>query len=121
MDQAAIFADTVNGNGAPVAIDINATGDVSISAVDVPALTARTTGSGNAGAIQIASNNMDLTLAAPNTFIVAAIDTQTSGSGHAGDVSITAANNLTMTGDPFTFNMAINSGTSGLEGDTVAM
>ena len=57
MDQATISADTVNGNGAPIAIDIQATDSVSITNVDVPALTARTTGSGNAGEIKISSQN----------------------------------------------------------------
>src|SRR5215472_1997057 len=55
MDQATISADTVNSNGAPVAIDINVTGDISLTTVDNPVLTATTTGSGNAGAIHISS------------------------------------------------------------------
>src|SRR6185503_12964992 len=85
MDQATISADTINGNGAPVAIDINVTGNMSVSTVDTPALTARTTGSGNAGKVQISSQDMDVTATAPNNFIVSVIDTHTSDTGTGGN------------------------------------
>jgi len=111
MEQATISADTVNSNGSPVGIDINMAGDVSISNTDVPALTARTTGSGNAGAIQIASANMDVVGIAPNSIVVSVIDTHTSGTGKAGDVSITTGN-LNALGDPFNITYFIDSGTS---------
>src|SRR5215471_19878590 len=79
MDNATISADTVNSNGAPVAIDINVTGNISLSAVDNPVLTARTTGSGDAGAIHISSTNMDVRTTALNNFIIPVIDTHTEG------------------------------------------
>ena len=88
MDTATISADTVNSHGAPVAIDINVTGDISLSAVDNPVLTARTSGSGDAGAIHISSTNMEVTTTAINNFIIPVIDTHTEGSGKAGDVVI---------------------------------
>jgi filamentous hemagglutinin family protein len=113
IDNATISADTVNSNGAPVAIDINVTGDISLTTVDNPVLTARTTGSGNAGAVQITSTNMDVTADALNNFIVPVIDTHTEGSGKAGDVSITAANNLTATDVGLALALFIDSGTEG--------
>ncbi|MEK7764202.1 MAG: filamentous hemagglutinin N-terminal domain-containing protein [Nitrospirota bacterium] len=116
MDEAIISADTVNSNGAPLAIDINVTGDVSISTVDVPALTARTTGSGNAGEIRISSQNLDVSATALDNFIVSAIDTHTSGSGKAGDVRITATKNLKATSDNSGLIFFIDSGTIGPDG-----
>jgi filamentous hemagglutinin family protein len=115
IDNSLISADTGNANGAPVAIDINVTGDISISTVDNPVLTAMTTGSGDAGAIHIASTNMDVTAASLNNFFsLPIIDTHTSGSGKAGDVVITTANNLTAIGDDFgTLTILIDSGTVG--------
>ena len=65
MDQATISANTVNANGASVAIDINTTGDVSITAVDTPALNATTTGFGDAGEIRIASRNLTTQILRP--------------------------------------------------------
>ena len=97
MDQAVISADSINADGAPVAIDINSTGNVSISTVDVPALTARTTDAGNAGEVRISSGSTDLTGTAIDSFIFSVIDTHTSGSGKAGNVSI-ATGDLTVTG-----------------------
>ena len=88
MDQAVIAADTINANGAPIAIDINATGNVSISTTDVPALTAMTTGAGNAGEVKITSGSLDMTGTANNSFLFPVIDTHTSGSGRAGNVTI---------------------------------
>jgi len=115
MDTATISADTVNSHGAPVAIDINVTGDISLSTVDSPVLTARTTGSGSAGEVRISSKNLEVTATALNNFIVPIIDTHTEGSGKAGDVVITAANNLTatLTGDGFAVAFLVDSGTLG--------
>jgi filamentous hemagglutinin family protein len=94
---ATISADTENANGAPTAVDIQVTGDLSISDTrGVPAITARTTGDGNAGAIQINAANLTATstFSSPNPFIsvppFALIETHTSGSGKGGDVNITA-------------------------------
>ena len=59
IDQATISADTANTDGAPIAIDINVTGSMSLANEVAPALTARTTGIGNAGAINIQSGNLE--------------------------------------------------------------
>ena len=91
MDQTTISADTSNANGTPVAIDINVTGDMSISNDEAPALTARTSGSGDAGEIRIVSANLTVTSAALDSTL-ALIDTHTSGIGQAGKVSITTGN-----------------------------
>ncbi|BFU96581.1 MAG: protein of unknown function [Nitrospira sp.] len=88
MDQAAISANSVDADGAPVAIDIHTTGNVSISTTDVPALTAMTTGTGNAGEVKITSGSTDITGTAINSFLFSVIDTHTSGSGRAGNVAI---------------------------------
>jgi filamentous hemagglutinin family protein len=88
MDQAAITADSFNADGAPVAIDIDVTGNVSISTTDVPALTALTTGTGNGGDVKIASGTTEITGTAIDSFLFSVIDTHTSGPGKAGNVSI---------------------------------
>jgi filamentous hemagglutinin family protein len=114
MDNAAISADTVNANGAPVAIDINVTDNVSISTIDVPALTARTTGTGNAGEIAISSGSIDVTATTVDSFSFSAIDTHTSSSGNAGSVDINTGD-LAVAGDPFSGGtLFIESGTSGM-------
>ena len=87
MDQARFPPIPVNGNGAPVAIDINVAGDVSISAIDAPAMTARATGAGDAGAIHLQADNVSAQVTTED-FTFALIDTHTSGSGRAGDVEI---------------------------------
>jgi filamentous hemagglutinin family protein len=112
MDTAMISADTINANGAPVAIDIDIPGNVSISNTDIPALTARTTGAGNAGEIKITSGSMDVTSTLNQGFFFSAIDTHTSGSGNAGNVNISTGT-LTVTGDPSGASIFIDSGTSG--------
>jgi filamentous hemagglutinin family protein len=116
MDQAAVVADTLNGDGAPVAIDINATGNVSISTTDVPALTAMTTGAGNAGEVKITSGSLDITGTAINSFLFSVIDTHTSGSGKAGNVTIDTGD-LNFTAVQFAgMPMFIDSGTIGPNG-----
>lgn len=61
MTNATISADTVGSDASPMGIDIDVTGDVSISTVDGPALTARTSGVGNAGEVKLASGgNIDI-------------------------------------------------------------
>ncbi len=116
MGQAVVAADTFNANGAPVAVDINATGNVSISTTDVPALTARTSGTGNAGEVRISSSSMDMTGTAIDSFLFSVIDTHTSGSGKAGNVNIDTGDlNFTaiqFAGLPF----FIDSGTTGANG-----
>ncbi|MEK7349709.1 MAG: filamentous hemagglutinin N-terminal domain-containing protein, partial [Nitrospirota bacterium] len=114
MDQATISADTVNADSPPVAIDINVTGNMSVTALDVPALTARTTGSGNAGKIRISSGTMDVTATTFDNFLFSVIDTHTSGPGNAGNVTIeTTSGGLAITGDPFGLPLFIDSGTTG--------
>lgn len=112
LNNATIMADTVNDNAAPVSIDIAVTGNMSISAVDSPALTARTTGMGDAGEVSIRSNNLDVTATAVNNFVFAAVDTHTSGTGKAGQINI-ATGNLTMRGDPAGLTFFSDSGTTG--------
>ena len=77
----------VNGNGAPVAIDTDVTGDMSISAIDAPAMTARATAAGDAGAIHIQAGNVSAQVTTED-FTFALIDTHTSGTGRAGAVDI---------------------------------
>lgn len=114
IDRALVSADTANATGASVGIDINVTDNVSISTVDVPALTARSTGSGNAGAIHITSGAMDITATAVDSFLYSVIDTHTSGSGNAGNVRINTGD-LTVRGDPLGgLTLFIESGTSGI-------
>ena len=114
IDHASIAADTANATGAAIAIDINTTEGVSISAVDVPALTARTTGAGNAGEIRVSSGQMNISGTAVDSFLYSIIDTHTSGSGNAGNVSI-ATGDLTVRGDPLGgLTLFIESGTSGI-------
>src|SRR2546428_9912100 len=107
---ATISADTGNTKGAPIPIDINVTGDMSISSDTVPALMAKTTGSGDAGEIRISSANLTAT---SRTFdILTMIDSHTSGTGKAGNVSITTGN-LQVTGSFNGFSTFIDSGTEG--------
>ena len=114
MDQATISADTVTGDVDGFAIDINVTGNMSVTALDVPALTARTSGSGNAGNIRISSGTMNVTATTFDNFLFPVIDTHTSGPGNAGNVTIeTTAGGLALTGDPFGLALFIDSGTTG--------
>jgi len=112
IDDSTISADTKNSNGAATAIDINITGDLSISNTrGVPAITARTTGSGDAGEVRISSANFEAasTFASRKPFNL--IDTHTSGSGRAGNVTITTGN-LQASGVSSLFNF-IEAGTTG--------
>jgi filamentous hemagglutinin family protein len=111
MADATLAADTVNGNGASPAIDVNVTGNLSVSDTrGVPAITARTTGDGNSGDVQLTSRNADITSTSDAIFF-AAIDTHTSGNGRGGNVSIATTDNLTVTGNPFGLMFFIDSGT----------
>jgi filamentous hemagglutinin family protein len=105
-----ISANTVNTNGAPTAVDIQLTGDLSIANDLNPAITAQTTGSGDAGRVSIVSSNL---IASSNTpGLVTLIDTHTEGTGKGGYVSITTGN-LLMTGSQAGFSPFIDSGTQG--------
>ncbi len=113
MENALISADTVNANRAPVAIDINVTDDVAISTVDGPALTARASGSGDAGEIRVSSSNIEVNATAVDSFLFTIIDTHTSGTGKAGTVTL-SADSLSVAGDPFgATTFFIDSGTTG--------
>ena len=92
MDHATISADTADADSAQIAIDINVTGDVSLSNTNLPALTARTSGAGNAGDIVISSGSLNATFGKDpftDAFHVSLIDSHTMGSGHGGNVTIT--------------------------------
>ena len=116
VDKATISADTVIAGGAPIAIDINVTGDLSISTVDVPALTARTTGAGDAAEIRVSSGNMGVNATAVESVLYSVIDTHTSGPGKAGNVRIVTGD-LTVIGEPVNgFTFFVDSGTTGLDG-----
>jgi len=111
IDNATISADTVNSNGAPIAIDINSTGNVAISNDTAAALTARTAGAGDAGAIHIVS--ADLTATPPSADpSLAVIDTHTSGTGTAGNVAL-ETDDLMVLGNPLGSSLFIHSGTAG--------
>jgi filamentous hemagglutinin family protein len=90
-----LSADTANTNGAPIAIDISVTGDLSITDTrGVPAITARTTGPGNAGEIQLNSDNLmaKSSFVDPDFLPTTLIDSHTSGDGRSGDIRITTGN-----------------------------
>ncbi|MEY4704804.1 MAG: hypothetical protein RL042_1006 [Nitrospirota bacterium] len=114
---ATLSADTGNVNGAPVAIDINATGDLSITDTRaMSAITATTSGTGNAGAVQIAAANVEASTTSQESFTL--IDTHTSGDGRAGNVTIathaeSATGNLLVSGTVTTGFTFIDSGTRG--------
>lgn len=114
---ATLSADTGNVNGAPVAIDINATGDLSITDTRaMSAITATTSGTGNAGAVQIAAANVEASTTSQESFTL--IDTHTSGDGRAGNVTIatheeSATGNLLVSGTVTTGFTFIDSGTQG--------
>jgi filamentous hemagglutinin family protein len=110
IDDSTISADTGEANGASFAIDINVTGDVMISNSTVPVLTARTTGTGDAGEIRITSGSTNITVASED--ILTVIDTHTSGTGKAGNVSI-ATGDLQVSGDPIGLTFFVDSGTAG--------
>ncbi|MCM3900550.1 MAG: filamentous hemagglutinin N-terminal domain-containing protein [Pyrinomonadaceae bacterium] len=91
INQATISADTSDADGA-VGIDINVTGIVSLSNTNLPALTAKTSGAGDAGDIVISSGSLNATFGKDpftDPFHVSLIDSDTTGSGHGGNVTIT--------------------------------
>jgi filamentous hemagglutinin family protein len=115
MDNARISSDTINADGASLAVDIQVNGDLSITTNLSPAITARTRGSGNAGEVRIAGSNMVVTGTTIED-LVRIVDSHTSGSGNAGNVSITTTANLDVTGNPFGLLYFIDSGTIGGDG-----
>jgi filamentous hemagglutinin family protein len=111
MDNATISANTGENNGAPIAVDIDVTGDLSISSNQNSAITARATGAGNAGEIRINSGNLDVDLAFPEFGVV--IDSSTVGSGNAGKVTVTTGDLTAANNSPTGFSYFIDSGTGG--------
>lgn len=116
MTDATISADTENQNGATTAVDIQVTGDISINATQaIPAITARTTGDGNAGEVRIAAeNNMDV-IASDVFDTFSLIDTHTSGVGTGGHVNLNVSGNLHVKGTSGARTFFIDSGTQGFE------
>ncbi|MEO8324896.1 MAG: filamentous hemagglutinin N-terminal domain-containing protein, partial [Nitrospirota bacterium] len=115
MTDARISADTVESDGAPMAVDIQVSGDLTMTDTQgSPAITARTTGSGNAGEVRISSGNLSATSSAEPLF--ALIDTHTTGSGTGGQVRITTPGDLNVTGNQTGQMYFIDSGTIGENG-----
>ena len=111
VDHATLSANTIDSDGASVAIDINVTGAVSLSHEDLPALTAGTSGAGNAGDTLIQSGSLTATFSSSEG-IQSLIDTHTMGSGHGGNITIKTGP-LVVNGDPFAPGYFIDSGTGG--------
>ena len=88
IDNATISANTIDGDGAPIAIDVNVKGTVSLSSTQLSALTATTSGGGNAGDIVISSGSLNASFGTESPF-VPLIDSHTAGSGNGGNVTIT--------------------------------
>nr|MBA3968070.1 hypothetical protein [Nitrospirales bacterium] len=113
---AMISADTENQNGAITSVDIQIAHDLSITDTQgSPAITARTTGSGNAGEVQLSSENLTATSSSLD-FYFALIDTHTSGSGTAGKVQVTATETIHATGENAGNMYLIDSGMMGENG-----
>ena len=111
---ATLSADTGNAKGTSALIDINVTGDMSITDTrGVPAISARTLGSGDAGAIRITSGNLTATssFVDPSFLPTSLIDSHTSGDGRGGDVHITTGD-LAVTGTTGPSFLFIDSGTA---------
>jgi filamentous hemagglutinin family protein len=111
---ATLLADTDNAIGASTAIDIHVTGDLSITDTrGIPAITAHTTGTGDAGAIQVTTGNLTATSSFidPSFLPTAVIDSHTSGDGRSGDVHITTGN-LAVSGTTTNSFLFIDSGTA---------
>ncbi|HBP87427.1 MAG TPA: filamentous hemagglutinin N-terminal domain-containing protein [Nitrospirales bacterium] len=116
MTDASVSADTVDADGAPLAVDIQLTGDLTMTDTQgSPMITARTTGSGNAGAVDITSENLNATSNSLEQFF-ALIDTHTSGSGTGGDVNIATRDTIQAIGKNEGQMFFIDSGTIGEEG-----
>lgn len=110
MDNAIISADTGESNGAPIAVDIDVTGEHSISSTQTSAITARATGAGDAGEIRLNSAKLDMEFAYAEFGVV--VDSSTVGSGKAGKVTVTTGD-LTAANSSTGFGMFIDSGTGG--------
>jgi len=122
ISDATLTADTVDTTSAPIAIDIKVAGDLSITDTrGVPAIVARTTGTGDAGEVRIQSDNFMATTSKQSLFSpadshFAFIDTHTSGSGKSGNVTLEITNNLSATGQSTGPVFFIDTGTIGIDG-----
>jgi filamentous hemagglutinin family protein len=87
MAESTISADTTNADGAATAIDIKVSGNLSIVNDHRPAITARTSGTGNAGEVIVSAASLTATSSSLDPTL-ALIDTRTSGEGQAGRVTI---------------------------------
>ena len=93
ISDSTLAANTINSNGASVAVDIQVSGDLSlIDTTGVTSISAQTSGAGNAGAVNISSANLTASTSNSGFPGVVMIDTHTSGSGKGGDVNITTGN-----------------------------
>ena len=106
----ALNADTGNSHGSETAIDIHLTGNLSIASDNSPALTARSSGDGNAGKISVISTKTKIVSALPED--VALIDTHTEGAGNGGNINLSTGE-LEFTGNPGGGDFFIMSGTAG--------
>jgi filamentous hemagglutinin family protein len=114
---ATLSANTDNTIGAPLAIDINVSGDLSIMDTRATAaITATTSGTGDAGAVKIVAANIEASTSSQESFTL--IDTHTSDDGRGGNVNImtypdSATGNLFVSGTVTTGFRFIDSGTAG--------
>jgi filamentous hemagglutinin family protein len=109
INEGALSADTVHTNGS-TAVDIKLAGELSISNDLAPAITARTTGLGDAGEVKIEASSV---IAHSDTHdMLSLIDTSTSGEGRGGNVNITTKH-LQVTGSSEGFSGFIDTGTRG--------
>jgi filamentous hemagglutinin family protein len=92
IDNATISSNTNNADGSPIAIDIHVDGDMFLANDRSPALSAKTTGTGHAGSINLHSGNLEGITSSLDDGLVALVDTHTSGTGTAGNVTITTRN-----------------------------
>jgi filamentous hemagglutinin family protein len=114
VDQSTISADTGNVDGASVAIDIDVTNSFSLLHDSLPVLTARTSGSGNAGSILLSSESLDAVFSTASSMVGTAslIDSHTTGSGHGGNITL-KTQSLAMNGDSSAPGYFIDSGSGG--------
>ncbi len=111
MDNATISADTGAINGAPVAVDIALTGDLSISSDQAPAITSRATDAGNAGEIRLTGSRLNVSFGFAE--FIALIDSHTAGTGNAGAITLAADELTAALTDPSLTGVFIHSGTGG--------
>jgi|LNFM01.1.fsa_nt_gb filamentous hemagglutinin family protein len=112
---ATLSANTVNANGASLAVDVQITGDMSMADTrGVSSISAQTSGTGDAGEVRISSSNLAANSTSSGVPSVVMIDTHTSGEGRAGNVTI-ATDNLDVTSSGEGVAVFIDSGFSGIQ------